>query len=56
MYPGLPTLVMSSSAWYAMASMIDPMISCIGIIHDFLRPIEGKNLESTIGDHRSLRE
>ena len=33
-----------------------PMMSCIGMIHDFLRPILGKNRESTMGDQRSFKE
>ena len=32
------------------------MMICIGIIHDFRRPTEGMNIESTIGDQNSLRE
>lgn len=47
---------MSSSAWNDMASIVVPMINCIGMIHDLRRPIERKKIESTMGDQNSLRE
>jgi hypothetical protein len=46
----------SSSALNDMTNIIVPMMICMGIIQDLRRPIDGKNFESTIGDHRSLRE
>jgi len=39
-----------------MANIIVPMISCMGIIQDLRRPMEGRNFESTMGDQKSLRE
>jgi hypothetical protein len=33
-----------------------PKIVCMGMIHDRLRPTEGMNRASTIGDQRSLSE
>ena len=33
-----------------------PMINCMGMIQDLRRPMEGKNIESTIGDQNSFRE
>lgn len=52
----LLTLFMSSSALSDIKSIVLPMISCMGIIHDLRRPMERKNTESTIGDQKSLRE
>jgi hypothetical protein len=37
-------------------SIMEPMMICIGIIHDFLRPTEGRYTASTMGDQSSLRE
>lgn len=34
----------------------EPMINCMGMIHDFLRPRFLKKIESTIGDHSSFKE
>jgi hypothetical protein len=39
-----------------MYSMRLPSITCIGMIQDFRRPMDGTNKESTTGDHNSLRE
>lgn len=52
----LLTFWMSFSALKDMANMIVPIISCMGIIQDLRRPIDGRNFESTIGDQKSLRE
>jgi hypothetical protein len=51
-------LTSSSNFWtlIEMYNMRLPMINCIGMIQDFRRPIDGKNIASTIGDHNSLRE
>ena len=46
----------NASELYAIQSMSEPMMSCMGTIHDFRRPTLRKNLLSTMGDQRSLKE
>lgn len=58
-WEGRQTRLTSSSNFWTLIEIYNmrlPIISCIGIIQDFRRPMDGKNNESTIGDHRSLRE
>ena len=52
----LLTFSMSSSALSDITSIVVPMMSCMGIIHDLRRPIERKKTESTMGDQKSLSE
>jgi len=51
-------LTLSIHAWTVkdIHSINEPKMVCIGMIHDRLRPTEGMNRASTIGDQRSLSE
>lgn len=51
-----PTCSNNLSAFAAMYSIVEPITSCMGMIQDFLRPMDGMKVESTRGDHKSLRE
>jgi len=55
---GWQRLTLSIHAWTVkdIHSMTEPKMVCIGMIHDRLRPTEGMNRASTIGDQRSLSE
>jgi hypothetical protein len=56
--PRSPALTefINSSEFRAIHNISDPIISCMGTIHDFRRPILRKKMESTIGDQTSLSE
>jgi hypothetical protein len=52
------TLTLDSNRWEFCEMYIIklPVMICMGIIHDFRRPRDGKYTESTMGDHNNLRE
>ena len=50
------TSSINTCTWFAIHSNNVPIISCIGIIHDFLRPTLSKKRESTMGDQSNLNE
>jgi len=55
-YKASQTLSNSFCTLSEMYNIKVPMMSCMGIIHDFRRPRDGIKTASTIGDHKSFSE